>query len=197
MPENPWTVVRRSLDALRQSAAAINDTNGKAPTPCSEWTVNQVLQHAVADQLAWAVTLGVGDGPSDNPFAPSGHLDGSVEDLIEPALAAANTAWAPIRNDDDDVPTPFPQGAFPAPIAAGACALDAAVHAWDIAMALGQPNPFTEELAAELLPAAQAIVEPLRQYGLYAEALDPASDDDSIAELLRYLGRDPLWSAGR
>jgi hypothetical protein len=94
------------------------------------------------DQLAWAVTLGYGDGPSDNPFAPSGHLEGSVEDLIEPALVAASTAWAAIRSDDDAVPTPFPQGTFPAPIAAGACALDAAGHAWDIAITeLRQPLP--------------------------------------------------------
>jgi hypothetical protein len=29
---------------------------------------------------------------------------------------------------------------------------------------------------------ARAIVQPLRQYGLYAAALDPASGDDSVAE---------------
>ena len=93
----------------------------------------------------------------------------------------------------------LPQGPQPAPIAAGACALDAAVHAWDIAAALGRPGFLPAELAARLLPAARAVVEPLRAYGAYAAALSPrpaeAGDDDAAAELLRYLGRDPQWSA--
>jgi hypothetical protein len=46
-----------------------------------------------------------------------------------------------------------------------------------------------------LLPVARAIVEPLRQYGAYAPALEPADNDGPVAELLRYLGRDPRWSA--
>jgi Mycothiol maleylpyruvate isomerase N-terminal domain len=70
MPENIWTITTTSLDALRQAASAVDDTNGDAPTPCSEWTVTQVLQHAIGDQLAWAASLGVGSGPSENPFAP-------------------------------------------------------------------------------------------------------------------------------
>ena len=88
---------------------------------------------------------------------------------------------------------PLPQGAFPAPTAYAACALDAAVHAWDTAVALGQPGALSDELAVQLLPAARAIVEPLRQYGAYAAALSPRPEDSSAAELLRYLGRDPEW----
>ena len=195
MPKNTWTVITQSLDALRDAAAAIKEVNNDLPTPCSEWTVAQVLQHAVGDQLAWAASLGVGDGPSENPFTPSGHMDGSVEDLIEPALATANLAWALVRRDNDEVPTPLPQGALNADTATAACALDAAVHAWDIAMALNLPSPLGDELATELLPAARAVVEPLRQYGAYAAALTPSPHDGSVAELLRYLGRDPSWTA--
>jgi uncharacterized protein (TIGR03086 family) len=196
MPENTWIVLTDSFHALQKNAAAINATNAAAPTPCSEWTVTQVLQHAVGDQLAWAASLGVGPGPSENPFTPSGHLEGSVKDLIEPALATAGTAWAGIGPDDKAVPTPLPQGVLTAPIAAAACALDAAIHAWDIAMALGEPNPLTGELAARLLPAARAVVEPLRSYGAYAPALKSSPDDDSVVELLRYVGRAPEWSSG-
>ena len=87
------------------------------------------------------------------------------------------------------MPTPLPQRALPAATAAAACALDAAVHAWDITSALGRPSALTPQL----LPAAHAIVEPLRQYGAYAPALEPAAGDDPAAELLRYLGRNPHW----
>jgi uncharacterized protein (TIGR03086 family) len=197
MSDNTWNVISDSLDLLRNAAALISDANREAPTPCSEWNVTQVLQHAAGDQLAWAAAIGVGAGPSENPFTPSGRLEGSVDDLVEQALAAARTAWAGVRSDDGAVPTPLPQGALPAPTAAGACALDAAVHAWDIAVALGRPGPLPGELAAQLLPAARAIAEPLRQFGAYAPALPARPEDSRAAELLRYLGRNPEWAAGQ
>jgi uncharacterized protein (TIGR03086 family) len=197
MPESTWNVIIDSLGLLRNAAARISDANGDGPTPCSEWTVTQVLQHATGDQLAWAAAIGVGTGPSEDPFAPSGRLEGSVDDFIKPALAAARTAWARVRSDDDAVPTPLPQGALPAATAAAACALDAAVHAWDIAVALGQPAPLSDGLAEQLLPAARAVVEPLRQFGAYAPALPPQPDDNHAAELLRYLGRNPQWPTGQ
>ncbi|MEI4861573.1 hypothetical protein Q8G41_28705, partial [Klebsiella pneumoniae] len=69
----------------------------------------------------------------------------------------------------------------------------AAVHAWDIAVAVGQHGGLSDGLAVRLLPAARSIVEPLRQFGAYAAALPPAGEGDHVAELLRYLGRDPQW----
>ena len=189
-----WTVITESLDLLEAVAAAVTDATEQASTPCAQWSAAQVLQHAAGDQLAWAAAIGVGTGPAENPFAPSGHLDGSSDDLVRPALAAARAAWASVKADDDAVPTPLPQGPLPASTAAGACALDAAVHAWDIAVALGGPGFLSAELAGQLLPAARAVVEPLRAYGAYAAALPAQPADDSAAELLRYLGRDPQWS---
>src|SRR5262249_12317802 len=96
------------------------------------------------------------------------------------------------------VPVPLPQGRLPAWLAVGACALDAAVHSWDIAVATGQPSPLDDALATDLLPVAREIVEPLRGFA-YAAALGPAADADAATpraadELLRYLGRDPAWS---
>jgi uncharacterized protein (TIGR03086 family) len=169
-------------------------TNREAQTPCAQWTITQVLQHATGDQLAWAAALGVGTGPAENPFTPSGHIEADIGDLIEPALATARTAWAGVRSDDDAVPTPLPQGRLHARVAAGACALDAAVHAWDIAAALGRPGFLPCSLTEQLFPAAQVIVEPLRPFA-YATALAPQPDDDATAQLLRYLGRDPQWQA--
>jgi uncharacterized protein (TIGR03086 family) len=195
MPENTWNVITGSLGLLRDAAALVSDANRQAPTPCGEWTVTQVLQHAVGDQLAWAAATGVGTGPSENPFTPSGRIEGSVAGLVEPALVAARTAWAGVASDDGAVPTPLPHGALPAPTAAGACALDAAVHAWDIAVALGRPSGFLPDPVAEQLLTAQAIIEPLRQFGAYAAALPPQPDDGPAAELLRYLGRDPYWAS--
>jgi hypothetical protein len=103
-------------------------------------------------------------------------------------------AWAGVDPAADSVLTPLPP--FPAmtpDIAAATCALDAAIHAWDIAVATGQPPPLTAELAAQLKPAADATAEPLRGFA-YAPALTDQAADDPAAALLRYLGRDPNWT---
>jgi uncharacterized protein (TIGR03086 family) len=175
MPDTTPDVITESLDLLRTAAAMISTGTQQVPTPCAEWNVTQVLQHAAGDQLAWAAAL-----------------DQGVSDLLDPALATARTAWAKIGPDDAAVPTPLPQGELSAPVAAAACALDAAIHAWDIAAALGQPGYLPDDLATQLLPA-RAVIEPLRQFGAYAAALPPQPGDGPAAGLLRYLGRDPRW----
>jgi hypothetical protein len=156
--------------------------------------VAQVLLHAAGDQQAWASSVGSTPQPAYNPFAPAKHLDSTIDELIEPAIQAATTAWAGVDPAADSVLTPLPP--FPAmtpDLAAATCALDAAIHAWDIAVATGQPSPLTAELAAQLKPAADATAEPLRGFA-YAPALTDRGADGPAADLLRYLGRNPNWT---
>ncbi|WP_436500192.1 TIGR03086 family metal-binding protein [Actinokineospora sp. HUAS TT18] len=175
-----------SHTALETVVAAVRDDQWDLPTPCSQWSVTQVVQHAAGDQLAYAATLGHGDGPAYDPFAPSGTIDGSPFSLVSTAIERTADAWA--LHHADTAPTPLPQGELPVTVAAGACALDAAVHAWDIAIATGQPSPLYDQLSAFLLMVAKEIVEPLRQWGAYAAA-GTTDSDSATDQLLRYLGR--------
>ncbi|MFE7799818.1 TIGR03086 family metal-binding protein [Nocardia sp. NPDC057440] len=196
-------VLSTSYTALENAVAGIGDEQWQLPTPCSEWNVTQVIQHAAGDQLAFAQALGVGVGPAYNPFDPSGTIDGSAAALVREAIEQTAAAWATVADDTEAVPTPLPHGALATPVAAVMCALDAAVHAWDIAIATGRPSPLTDELAGYLLTAARTahpapgsgveaeIVEPLRQWGAYAAVVDGDAGDTAVAELLRYLGREP------
>ena len=192
-PTSTWTILDRSHTALRDVTAALTAADLGRATPCAEWNVTQVLQHAAGDQLAYVAAITGEGGPTENPFTPSGLLAGTPAELVEPTLAASAAAFATV-DPAGTAPTPLPHGALPAATAAGAAALDAAVHAWDIAVATGRPSPLDDELAAQLLPVARAIVEPLRQYGAYAPALESRDNDGATAELLRYLGRDPHWT---
>lgn len=188
-----WTILDRAHTALRDATAALSTADLVRATPCAGWSVAQVLQHSAGDQLAFASAISGQGGPTENPFTPSGILTGTAVELVEAALTASAAAFATV-DPAGTTPTPLPQGALPAATAAGAAALDAGVHAWDIAVATGQPSPLADDLAAQLLPVARAIVEPLRQYGAYAPALKPGENDSAAAELLRYLGRDPHWT---
>jgi uncharacterized protein (TIGR03086 family) len=189
-----FSVLTDSLGQLRRVTAGLPASGLGRPTPCSDWTVAQVLLHAAGDQHAWAATVSSSPGPSYNPFAPPSHLDGTAEDLIRVAIDAATRAWASVDPAAETVPTPLPPAPAMTPgLAAAACALDAAIHAWDIAVATGQGSPLTAELAAGLEPAARATAEPLRGFA-YAPALPGQPGDDQAAALLCYLGRDPHWA---
>ncbi|WAL65580.1 TIGR03086 family metal-binding protein [Amycolatopsis cynarae] len=187
---NSWNVLETAHEALRSAVRGVRAGDWDRPTPCAEWTVLQVLQHAAGDQLAYASAITGEPGPSENPFAPSGRLDGDPVDLVENAVLVTAKAWATVPVDASEVPTPLPQGALAPWLATGACALDAAVHAWDIAVATGQDSPLTVELARSLRPVADELVEPLRGFA-YAPALAPEAGDAEVAALLRYLGRLP------
>jgi uncharacterized protein (TIGR03086 family) len=190
-----WPLLAEAHNALLDAVKGVGAGQWDLPTPCDQWTVTQVIQHAAGDQLAYYAAITGGDGPAENPFAPSGTLTTDPVALVSAATEAAAEAWAIIAEDDGAVAVPVPPNTLDAVTGIGACALDAAVHAWDIAKATGQAQPLSEEAATAILVAAKQIVEPLRAWGAYAAALEPQEGDDAVAALLRYLGRDPEWTA--
>ncbi len=193
-PSTGWDVLDTALRALAGVAAGIAEEDWGFPTPCERWNVAQVIQHAAGDQIAWASAVSGGPGPDENPFTPSGRLDDAALAIVDRALRTAVGAWQGVRPDGGAVHSPLPVGDLAAEVAAGACALDASVHAWDLAMATGQASPLTDALAGTLLDAAVQVVEPLRGFA-YASALPADAGDDKVAALLKYLGRQPDWKA--
>jgi len=112
---------------------------------------------------------------------------------LEPALTGSADAFAAVDPSDAEVPMPLPPFTLPAKLAVEAAALDAAIHAWDIAVATGQPSPLTPSLALALRPVADALVEPLRGFA-HGSAIEPVSDADEVTSLLNYLGRRADWT---
>ena len=151
-----WDVLDRAHDALRSAVAGVAPGSWDVPTPCAAWNATQVLQHASGDQQGYAGILTGHDLPTEDPFSPSGTITASPADLLAPTVAAASRAFAEVSPDDEAVPVPLPTGPLPAAVAVGACALDAAVHAWDLAVATGQPSPVDDDLADDLAVVARA-----------------------------------------
>ncbi|WP_327353215.1 TIGR03086 family metal-binding protein [Streptomyces sp. NBC_01304] len=189
-----WQVLDAAHGALRAVVRGIPVDRLDAPTPCAEWNVTQVLQHAAGDQIGYAAFLTGGPGPAENPFEPSGKLADTPEAVVEAALTASFEAWETVDPAAEQVGVPLPPHSMTPALGVGACALDAAVHAWDIAVATGQPSPLTDELARELLPVAHATVEAVRAFA-FAPALAEQAGEGEAARLLRYLGRRPDWAS--
>jgi uncharacterized protein (TIGR03086 family) len=180
-------------DYLRAAVRGVPADAWGNGTPCADWSVRQVLNHARLDQQA-LVTQIVDSPPAGDPFEPSDELAGDPVAELEVVLAAATAAWESAGRDAEAVPTPF--GPVPAWLGTAAAALDAGVHAWDIARGSGQELPLTDELASGLQVPADRFVEFVRtNFGKYGPALEAAEGSGAAARLLAFTGRDPRWAA--
>jgi uncharacterized protein (TIGR03086 family) len=182
-----WTILDEAHEILRNAASGVPDGGWDGKTPCAEWNVGQVVQHAGLDQLLYVSSITGVEKPSEDAFAPTGHTSAA---FVVDALRASSEAFATVGVDADAVPVPLPPFSVSARTSVGAAALDAAVHGWDVAVATGQPLQMSDALARELLEIAQQLVEPLRSWGAYAPAIVPPAGARDLDRLLCFLGRD-------
>src|SRR5262245_22115812 len=88
-----WAVLDEAHHALRSAVAGVKDGDWARPTPCAQWNVTQVLQHAAGDQLGYAAAITGTGWPAYDPFAPDGQLAGAdpaafVEETMRASAAA-------------------------------------------------------------------------------------------------------------
>jgi uncharacterized protein (TIGR03086 family) len=172
----------RSLGYTRAILARIDDADATLalPTPCGQWNLGQLLAH-MEDALD-AFTEGAGGTVSLDPRVPAVVRTAALRRKACDLLGAWSTHRpAVVRVGDQEAPTA---------VVAAAAALEITVHGWDVAQSLGQPAPIPEELAACLLPIADAIVAPHDRGTLFGPVLDVPDTSSAEVHLLAYLGRD-------
>lgn len=152
------------------------------PTPCTEWSVGDLLGHmiGVVDGLGRAVA---GEAPAT--FA----LDADPATQFETAAAAALVAWrAPGVLDRviDAGPGPMPGHAL-----AGINLLDTATHTWDLATATGQPAELPDLVATAALEASRVLVTPEIRRGRFGAEQPTPAHASTTDRLVAFLGRQP------
>lgn len=177
---------------LRTVAAGVPQDAWGAPTPCSEWTVRQVLNHARLDQQALVMQINADIAPTADPFSPEDALPEDPLGSLDRILVATTAAWESGR-DWETVPTPM--GPMPANLGTAAAALDAGLHAWDIAKATGQDHPLSDDLADGLGEISARIVDFVRDnFGKYGPVVVVPDNASPSVKLLAFTGRDPNWT---
>ena len=182
--------------ALTQIAGLVDAAGPEridAPTPCTEWTVRDLLGHLldVAERVA-----ATGEGaPAPEPTPAADRGDAWQAAFIS-AAGHVRAAWG----DDAtlDRPTPMPFGEVPGRMALAVVASDAIVHTWDLAQALGLPTDGLDaELAAFARETVGMIAPPERRGGPvpFGPAREAAVDADAYTHLAAFTGRDPEWTA--
>ncbi|WDT54471.1 TIGR03086 family metal-binding protein [Streptomyces sp. G7(2002)] len=174
--------VTRDVAAL---VAAVRPEDLALPTPCAGWSVRQLLDHMVWENLM--ATSIAEDAPRDDHTAD--HLGddhrAAFDDSVRAALAAF-TGSGMLRRT---------YGPYEAP---GAMIVQQVVvellaHGWDLARATGAPTGLAPEAAEETLAAARRIygAAPRTEGSSFAPERPAPPGASATDRLAAFLGRDP------
>ncbi|MFD9705295.1 TIGR03086 family metal-binding protein [Lentzea sp. NPDC059081] len=176
-------VVRTSVDVVSR----VRDDDLARPTPCSEWTLADLLAHMTAQHHGFAAAArGRGGDPEVWQVRAAGPAE--YADAAEDVLAAFAQ---PVPEFD----LPEFGARFPAAQAIGFHLIDYVVHGWDVARSLGLEYRLDPDVAEVALPIALAVPggeSRLVPGAPFGPAL--AGDDvDPLRRILTTLGRSPEW----
>ena len=179
---------RRAVDQFGSRVRLVTPHHLDLPTPCSDWTVRDLLNHVVGEN-AWMVPLLAGSTIAE----VGGRLDG---DLLgtDPAAAWEEAAAAAVAAAAEDgalertVHVSFgdiPGGEYVAQVTT-----DHVIHAWDLARAVSGDEHLDEELAEFAFRYLEPQVEGWREAGAFGPAVDVPAGAGTQRRLLGLTGRD-------
>ncbi|GGI85915.1 TIGR03086 family protein [Saccharopolyspora subtropica] len=184
----------RLLDAHRSATSEfdarvrrISAGQWDAPTPCGQWSVRDLLNHLVSEQL-WAPWLL--DGATLDEVGD--RFDGDVlgDDPVgawSRAAAAAREAWERPGATEGEVHVTG--GVIPAVDYGWQMTLDLAVHAWDLARGIGADDRLEPRLVSAVHTVFAPQVPAWQDLGLFAPPVPVPDDADEQTRLLALLGR--------
>ncbi|WIX76097.1 TIGR03086 family metal-binding protein [Amycolatopsis carbonis] len=158
-------------------------------TPCADWSVRDLVNHLVVEQL-WVPPLL--DGATLDDVGDRFDGDQLGDDPVaawETSAATAREAWLVPGVPQRTVHVSF--GLIPAEEYGWQMSIDFAVHAWDLAMALDKPNPIPSDLAARLLEVVRPWVDDWQGIGLFEPPVAVGRTANEATRLVALLGRQP------
>jgi uncharacterized protein (TIGR03086 family) len=161
----------------------------RLPTPCGDWDLAALLAHMIGQNAGFALAVERGDADESAyeppPIAP--------RTLPATWAASADRVRAAFARADPDAQVNLSELGRKVTVAQALRMqlLDSAVHAWDVATALGLAYQPSAETAALVLGSAREIAaRPGGVPGVFAAPRAEAGRDP-WSDALRLLGRDP------
>ena len=183
------TLYHRTVESWADRVNTVAADQWDDPTPCAEWTVRDLANHVVGEDL-WTAPLMEGGTIAEVGDRFDGDLLG--DDPIKSALAAA---WEAKESVARELPrhgtVHLSYGEEQATEYVLQLAADHLIHGWDIAAATGGDTRLDPHLVAEVAAWFADREELYRSGG----AIGPrqASSGDPQADLLAAFGRDAHW----
>jgi uncharacterized protein (TIGR03086 family) len=193
---DPISACQRAVDDARAMIATVQPGELTASTPCEGWDVRGLINHMIGVCLSF--TSGLQGVARDSGSSPAAAF-GEGQDLVgsDPGAAYAQAAealmqeWRAPGALEKTLTMSF--GDMPAAMAARILAADQAIHAWDLARALGRPYTMDEDIAVATLALMQQFNGPeMRGPGKAFGTPIECSEDASVQDrLIAFSGRRP------
>ncbi|OKK04369.1 hypothetical protein AMK26_13425 [Streptomyces sp. CB03234] len=191
-PHVPGTLLTRhgeALDLFGARVHAVRADQWDAPTPCTEWSVRDLVNHLTAEQL-WVVPLvrerrtvaQVGDA-----------FDGDVLGDDPVAVwdrAAADARDAFLEKGALDRTVHLSSGPTQATAYCSQMIADLVIHAWDLSRAIGADERLPPDLVEFAVQEVSPYADDLAGSGLFATRLKPPPHADEQTKLLAMVGRE-------
>ena len=183
------TLYHRTVERWADVVVAVRDDQWQSPTPCSEWTVRDLVNHVTSEDL-WTTALLEGrtieevgsslDGDllGDEPVARS--IDAAKEATTSVAERLPRGGTVPLSFGDTDVAEYVWQ-----------LAADHLIHSWDLSAATGTDRRLDPVLTAGVARWFAEREEMNRDAG--AVGARAISHGGPQADLLATFGRDSEW----
>lgn len=193
---------RRAVSASVDVVASVTIDDLDRPTPCSGWTLADLLAHMTVQHNGFAASAR-GDGADLAVWQPARVVDAVATDPVGTyAAAAADLLDAFGAEGVLDAPFALPEfgpdAVVPGATAIGFHFVDYVVHGWDVARSIDVPFDLPPDVVSAVLPVALAVPDGdfrAADGSPFARALAPRDGASDLDSVLRHLGRSPAWSA--
>ncbi|WP_437344907.1 TIGR03086 family metal-binding protein [Streptomyces tubercidicus] len=185
---DPDRVMRAYAEVTRDVAAlvaAVRTENLALPTPCAGWTVRQLLDHMVWENLM-ATSIAEGTPRTDHT---ADHLGDDHRAAFADSVDAARTAFT----GSGMLHRTYGPYEAPGAMIVQQVVVELLAHGWDLARAIGAPTGLAPETAAETLAAARRIygAAPRTEGSSFAPERPAPPGASATDRLAAFLGRDP------
>jgi uncharacterized protein (TIGR03086 family) len=176
------------LDKTGDLIAGVAPDRLDRSTPCPDYDVRAMVDHLVGWVQVFAAAAG-GRTYEGDPSAvhagddPAGEFRASAADLV--------AGWR--EHGVDRTVTLAGGGGQPGEVVLNMTLMEYLTHGWDLAVGSGQPVPYTDDEAEQVLARAQATLPPqYRGEGMAFGEIVPVPDDaPAVDRLIGFMGRRP------
>jgi uncharacterized protein (TIGR03086 family) len=181
------------VDAFFGIVSSVNEDAWHRETPCADWTVRDLVNHVVGEEL-WTVPLLDGATIAEVGDAFDGDVLGPDPVATARSAAAEASSAADVAELERIVHLSF--GDVPAQFYLEQLFADHVVHSWDLAAAVGAQYPVPSDLVDACADWFESREQEYRSGGVIGER--PGELPESgLDRLLVMFGRDPHWGEMR
>ncbi len=190
---DPITALTTSINEFESRLRQVGHDQWDLPTPCSEWTVRDLVNHIL---LGTRMTVELLDGTSkDEVISRLGDdLMNNNDDPVGSFVGLAGQMRQGFAADGGlEGTVDHPMGELPRTTFIGFRILDNATHAWDLARATGAPETLDGDLVQRMWDDIQPMAGGLGDLGIFGDSASGTIGDDAPLQVrfLDLVGRSP------